>query len=68
MGNDESEGIGMEYSEIYVKRIRKLCKDRGIAINKLAVMSDVIKQSCCFTFTSFLKISNKKMIVQRKIQ
>ena len=34
----------MEYSEIYVKRIRKLCKDRGIAINKLAVMSDV-KQS-----------------------
>ena len=44
MGNDESEGIGMEYSEIYVKRIRKLCRDRGIAINKLAVMSDV-KQS-----------------------
>lgn len=34
----------MEYSELYVKRIRKLCKDRGIAINKLAVMSDV-KQS-----------------------
>ena len=31
----------MEYSEIYIKRIRKLCKDRGIAINKLAVMSDV---------------------------
>ena len=34
----------MEYSEIYVTRIRKLCKERGIAINKLAVMSDV-KQS-----------------------
>ena len=34
----------MVYSEIYVKRIRKLCKERGIAINKLAVMSDV-KQS-----------------------
>lgn len=34
----------MDYSEIYVKRIRKLCKDRGIAINKLATMSDV-KQS-----------------------
>ena len=44
MGNDVSEGINMVYSEIYVKRIRKLCKDRGIAINKLAVMSDV-KQS-----------------------
>lgn len=34
----------MDYSELYVKRIRKLCKERGIAINKLAVMSDV-KQS-----------------------
>lgn len=44
MGNDDNEGMSMEYSEIYVKRIRKLCKERGIAINKLAVMSDV-KQS-----------------------
>jgi len=44
MGNDDSEGMSMVYSEIYVKRIRKLCKERGIAINKLAVMSDV-KQS-----------------------
>lgn len=44
MGKDNCEGIYMEYSEIYVKRIRKLCKNRGIAINKLAVMSDV-KQS-----------------------
>ncbi len=34
----------MEYSEIYVKRIRDLCKTRGITINKLATMSDV-KQS-----------------------
>ena len=34
----------MEYSELYVKRIRKLCKERKIAINKLATMSDV-KQS-----------------------
>lgn len=34
----------MEYSGIYVRRIRKLCKERGIAINKLAMMSDV-KQS-----------------------
>ena len=44
MGNDDSEGMNMEYSAIYVKRIRKLCKERGFAINKLAVMSDV-KQS-----------------------
>ena len=34
----------MEYSDIFVKRIRKLCSERGIAINKLATMSDV-KQS-----------------------
>lgn len=34
----------MEYADIYVQRIRKLCKERGIAINKLATMSDV-KQS-----------------------
>ena len=34
----------MEYWELYVKRIRKLCRERGIAINKLANMSDV-KQS-----------------------
>ena len=34
----------MNYSDIYVTRIRKLCKARGIAINKLATMSDV-KQS-----------------------
>ncbi len=34
----------MEYGDIYVKRIRSLCKQRGIAINKLAAMSDV-KQS-----------------------
>lgn len=34
----------MNYSELYVKRIRQLCSKRGIAINKLANMSDV-KQS-----------------------
>ncbi len=34
----------MEYAEIYVNRIRALCKERKIAINKLATMSDV-KQS-----------------------
>ena len=34
----------MDYSDIYVRRIRTLCKERGIAINKLATMSDV-KQS-----------------------
>ncbi len=34
----------MEYADLYVKRIRTLCRQRGITINKLAVMSGV-KQS-----------------------
>ena len=34
----------MEYSNIIVRRIRSLCAERGISINKLAAMSDV-KQS-----------------------
>lgn len=34
----------MNYSELYVKRIRQLCKQRGISVNKLSVMSGV-KQS-----------------------
>ena len=34
----------MKYSELYVQRIRTLCAQRGISINKLAAMSDV-KQS-----------------------
>ena len=34
----------MDYSALYVMRIRQLCKQRGIAINRLATMSDV-KQS-----------------------
>ena len=34
----------MEYSSLYVRRIRELCRQRGITINKLATMSG-IKQS-----------------------
>ena len=34
----------MDYSELYVQRIRSLCNQRKIAINKLAAMSGV-KQS-----------------------
>lgn len=34
----------MEYYELYVTRIRELCKERGFTINKLAAMSNV-KQS-----------------------
>ena len=29
MGNDEDEVSQMEYSQIYVNRIRQLCKERG---------------------------------------
>ena len=39
-----NEGLTMEYGELYIKRIRQLCKERGISINYLASMSDV-KQS-----------------------
>ena len=31
----------MDYSELYVARIRALCKERGISINRLANMSNV---------------------------
>ena len=41
MGNRNDEVQIMEYSEIYVKRIKSLCKQRGIAINKLATMSGI---------------------------
>ncbi len=34
----------MDYDQLYVMRIRSLCKKRGISINRLAAMSDV-KQS-----------------------
>ena len=34
----------MEYSELYVARIRALCKQRGITVNRLSTMSGV-KQS-----------------------
>ena len=34
----------MEYSDLYVQRIRALCRTRGVTINHLAVMSGV-KQS-----------------------
>lgn len=41
MGNNYDEVQTMEYSKIYVNRIKSLCKQRGIAINKLATMSGV---------------------------
>ena len=31
-----TRGLEMEYSNIYVRRIRQLCKERGFAINMLA--------------------------------
>ena len=34
----------MEYYELYIQRIRELCRHRGISINKLASMINV-KQS-----------------------
>ena len=34
----------MKYSEIYAQRIRQLCKDHGITINRLATLA-VLRQS-----------------------
>ena len=31
----------MDYSQIYIVRIRQLCKERNITLNRLATMSDV---------------------------
>lgn len=31
----------MDYSDLYVKRIRDLCQERGFSINKLASISNV---------------------------
>ena len=45
MGNDNNEDEKIvEYVELYIKRIRQLCNERSISINKLATMSGV-KQS-----------------------
>lgn len=40
-GNRQWEARSMEYSELYVNRIRQLCEKKGISINKLASMSGV---------------------------
>ena len=37
--------IIMEYSELYAMRIRQLCKQRGLSINKLPEMSTVRQSS-----------------------
>lgn len=44
MGNEYNGVCIVDYSQIYVNRIRALCRKRGISINKLSAMSDV-KQS-----------------------
>lgn len=31
----------MDYSELFVARIRSLCNERGISINRLATMSNI---------------------------
>ena len=37
--------VYMTYGEIYAKRIRTLCKKRGISINQLSKMSNVRQSS-----------------------
>ena len=55
----------MEYSELYVRRIRKLCRERGIAVNKLAVMSGV-KQSALDNIVQGL-MKNPRVMTLHKI-
>ena len=55
----------MDYSDIIVNRIRSLCKERGIAINKLATMSDV-KQSTLDNIVRGLT-KNPRIITLHKI-
>ena len=59
----KTEGIAVEYSEIYVRRIRSLCAKRGIAINKLATMSGV-KQS---TLDNIVLTKNPRVATLHKI-
>lgn len=54
----------MEYSDIYVKKIRELCKKRGIAINKLATMSN-IKQSTLDNIVRGLSKNQKTMMLHK---
>ena len=52
----------MEYYELYAQRIRRLCKERGIAVNKLATMSNV-KQS---TLDNIVRGVTKKPRIKTK--
>jgi len=44
VGLSDNGGDRMDYSDLYVSRIKNLCQSRGISVNKLATMSG-IKQS-----------------------
>ena len=49
----------MDYSEIYRKRIRTLCEERGISINRLATMSGVSQS----TLDNIMRVLSKKPTV-----
>ena len=55
----------MEYSSLYVRRIRELCRQRGITINKLATMSG-IKQSTLDNIVRGLT-KNPRVMTQQRI-
>ena len=54
----------MEYSSLYVRRIRELCRQRGITINRLATMSG-IKQSTLDNIVRGLTKNPRVMILHR---
>ena len=55
----------MEYSKIYTDRIKALCRERRISVNKLATMSDV-KQSTLDNIVRGLT-KNPRVITLHKI-
>lgn len=55
----------MDYSELYVLRIKNLCKQRGITVNKLSIMSG-IKQSTLDNITRGLT-KNPKVKTLHKV-
>lgn len=54
------EGIKLEYSQLYIDRIRSLCRARRISVNKLAEMS-AVRQS---TLDNIMRAQTKNPRVQ----
>ena len=65
MGNLIGEDNEMDYSELYVKRIRQLCKERGFTINKLATMSNVAQSTLDHIVQGTTRLQDDRRIICR---